>query len=190
MAAFVGGAWALLPGKIFLFGIVAPYLVYQVVWFMLGYFQHNLGDSRYFDESQYSFIKGVTQSKNLDFGRFHNFFFSGLGDFHLEHHMFPTVPFYRLSVVSGQFSEEFRTGLTPYLPQKKARFFSDFFNDYYRNYRVVQDGDSYRKDFRFGHRRNYGFFIMTAIFFPLVVAMNARKARETHAIQVQQTLDD
>ena len=183
LAAFVTSLVVFCSTPVLVFGFILPYLVYQMVWFMLGYFQHNLGDSLYFDEEHYSFIRGVTQSKNLYFGPVLNYFFAGLGDKHLEHHMFPTVPYYRLGRVADQFSPDFRAGLVELLPAKPVRFMLDFFNDYYRNYLVQKDGEVYRKAFRFGEKKSFGFFLLTAAFFPVVIYMNHLKEKRKTKVE-------
>ena len=186
LAMFVGAVFTLTSGPLLIFGFVVPYFLYHMLFIMLGYFQHNYGDSHYYDSEHYSFMRGVIQSRNLDFGKVNNFFFAGFADTHLEHHLFPTVPLYKLKLVSGQLDEEMRSALASYWPARPVRFYREFYGDYNKNYLLRAQGVSYRKALRLESKKSFFFFFMTGLLFPLVWWSTVAKEKKAAAQQAAQ----
>ena len=183
IAGFVGTVVYFAPMEFLIFGFLIPNLVFQKLFLMVGYLEHNQGPAKYYVKGQGNFLKGALESNNFDYGFIFNSFFAGLGIRHLEHHLFPNIPFYNLNKVQDHLTEEFREEIKDKIEPRRISLFREFYGDYSKNYTLVpaKDGDHYEKVYRFGEHKHYLFFLVTAVLFPLVLAAKIMAARRAES---------
>lgn len=75
--------------------ILAPYLIYGAWLTFVTYMQHVAPDVPVYDEKDWTRLKGALASVDRDYGPF-NWLTHNIGNLHVIHHIFPTIPHYRL----------------------------------------------------------------------------------------------
>ncbi len=98
LAAFL----ALYIGLGFVFGwgffakyILAPYLIYGTWLTFVTYMQHVAPEVPVYDTGDWSRVKGALATVDRNYGPF-NWITHNIGNLHVIHHLFPTIPHYRL----------------------------------------------------------------------------------------------
>lgn len=75
--------------------ILAPYLIYGCWLTLVTYMQHVSPEVPVYDEKDWTRLKGALASVDRDYGPF-NWITHNIGNLHVIHHIFPTIPHYRL----------------------------------------------------------------------------------------------
>ena len=75
--------------------ILAPYLIYGAWLTFVTYMQHVDPDVPVYDAKDWTRLKGALASVDRNYGPF-NWLTHNIGNLHVIHHIFPTVPHYRL----------------------------------------------------------------------------------------------
>lgn len=126
--------------------ILAPYLIYGAWLTFVTYMQHVSPEVPVYDDKDWTRLKGALASVDRDYGPF-NWLTHNIGNLHVIHHIFPTIPHYRL--------REATNAIKPilgdhYLASKRFVIF-DFINSQLRCHHVVP-ADGYEK-----YESAYGF---------------------------------
>ena len=75
--------------------ILAPYLIYGAWLTFVTYMQHVDPDVPVYDRKDWTRLKGALATVDRDYGPF-NWLTHNIGNLHVVHHLFPTIPHYRL----------------------------------------------------------------------------------------------
>lgn len=75
--------------------ILAPYLIYGAWLTFVTYMQHVDPDVSVYDATDWTRLKGALSSVDRNYGPF-NWLTHNIGNLHVVHHIFPTIPHYRL----------------------------------------------------------------------------------------------
>lgn len=75
--------------------ILAPYLIYGAWLTFVTYMQHVAPEVPVYDEGDWTRLKGSLASVDRNYGPF-NWITHNIGNLHMIHHVFPTIPHYRL----------------------------------------------------------------------------------------------
>lgn len=75
--------------------ILAPYLIYGCWLTLVTYMQHVSPEVPVYDEKDWTRLKGALASVDRDYGPF-NWITHNIGNLHVIHHIYPTIPHYRL----------------------------------------------------------------------------------------------
>ncbi|MCA8901163.1 MAG: fatty acid desaturase [Hyphomonas sp.] len=76
--------------------IVAPYFIYAAWLTFVTYMQHVAPEVPVYDAQDWTSLKGALATVDRNYGPF-NWLTHHIGDQHLIHHIFPTIPHYRLA---------------------------------------------------------------------------------------------
>lgn len=79
----------------FLKYIVAPYLIYGAWLTFVTYMQHVSPEVPVYDSKDWTQLKGALATVDRNYGPF-NWLTHNIGNLHVVHHIFPTIPHYRL----------------------------------------------------------------------------------------------
>ncbi len=75
--------------------ILVPYLIYGAWLTLVTYMQHVAPEVPVYDEQDWTRLKGSLATVDRDYGPF-NWLTHNIGNLHVIHHLFPTIPHYRL----------------------------------------------------------------------------------------------
>ncbi|MEM1087808.1 MAG: fatty acid desaturase [Pseudomonadota bacterium] len=75
--------------------ILAPYLIYSAWLTFVTYMQHVAPDVPVYSAGDWTRLKGALASVDRNYGPF-NWLTHNIGNLHMIHHLFPTIPHYRL----------------------------------------------------------------------------------------------
>ena len=75
--------------------IVAPYFIYAAWLTFVTYMQHVAPEVPVYDSGDWSGLKGALATVDRNYGPF-NWLTHNIGNLHVIHHIFPTIPHYRL----------------------------------------------------------------------------------------------
>lgn len=75
--------------------ILAPYLIYGMWLTFMTWMQHVSEDVPVYTSKDWTFLKGALCSVDRNYGPF-NWITHNTGNYHVVHHLFPTIPHYRL----------------------------------------------------------------------------------------------
>lgn len=131
--------------------IVAPYFIYAMWLTFVTYMQHVAPEVPVYDTGDWSYLKGALATVDRNYGPF-NWLTHHIGDQHVIHHIFPTIPHYR--------AEEAMAAIEPILGPLRLRSDRFVLVDFVRtligcHYVVPADGQEvWKSAYRFA--KNYG----------------------------------
>jgi len=118
--------------------IIAPYLIYAAWLSFVTYMQHVSPEVPVYDGGQWTRLKGAISTVDRNYGPF-NWLTHNIGNLHVIHHIYPTIPHYRL--------QEATDAVRPILGDKylsSDRFvLHDFWRTLTRCHHVEPVGDHY-----------------------------------------------
>lgn len=125
--------------------ILAPYLIYGCWLTFVTYMQHVAPEVPVFDDKDWTRLKGSLASVDRNYGPF-NWLTHNIGNLHVIHHLFPTIPHYRL--------QEATDAVRPILGEhylRSDRFvLADFLSSQLRCHFVVPDEGFERYESAYG----------------------------------------
>jgi len=125
---------------------LAPYLIYGAWLTFVTYMQHVSPEVPVYDAKDWTRLKGALAAVDRNYGPF-NWLTHNIGNLHVIHHMFPTIPHYRLQ----EATDAIKPILGNHYRQTDRFVISDFISSQLRCHHVVPD-DGFEK-----YESAYGF---------------------------------
>ncbi|MEM9376425.1 MAG: fatty acid desaturase [Pseudomonadota bacterium] len=129
--------------------ILAPYLIYGAWLTLVTYMQHVSPEVPVYDAKDWTRLKGALAAVDRNYGPF-NWLTHNIGNLHVIHHIFPTIPHYRLreatEAVKPILGERYRTS--------KGFVLFDFVRSQLRCHFVVPDQGFERYETAYGFLRH------------------------------------
>ena len=150
--ASVIGFLAFYLGLGFVFGwgffakyILAPYLIYGCWLTFVTYMQHVSPEVPVYDQKDWTRLKGALATVDRNYGPF-NWLTHNIGNLHVIHHIFPTIPHYRLQ----EATDAIRPLLGDHYLKSDGFVLADFLSSQLRCHFVVPDDGFERYETAYG----------------------------------------
>lgn len=125
--------------------ILAPYLIYGAWLTFVTYMQHVSPDVPVYDSQDWTRLKGALASVDRNYGPF-NWLTHNIGNLHVIHHIFPTIPHYRLN----EATKAVKPILGDHYRQTNGFVITDFISSQLRCHHVVPDDGFERYETAYG----------------------------------------